>query len=56
MRVEEDVRQRAMLSYWIIERARIAVVGSGDDEHRLRRIVLDTVGALTMFAVALAVF
>ena len=45
-----------MLSYWILERARLAVVGSGDDEHRVRRLVLDTFGALTMFAVALAVF
>ena len=45
-----------MLRYWIIERARQAVVGSTDDEHRVRRCLLDTFGALTMFATAIAVF
>jgi hypothetical protein len=54
--VDEDVRLRAMLSYWIIERARLAVVSVGDNGHRVRRIALDTFGALTMLAVALAVF
>lgn len=45
-----------MLSYWILERARQTVIGSVDDEHRIRRIALNAFGALTMLAVALAVF
>ena len=45
-----------MLSYWIIEQARLAVVSVGDNGHKVRRIVLDTFGALTMVAVGLAVF
>lgn len=42
-----------MLRYWILERARQAVVGS--DGNRVRRTALDVVGALTMVAVGLAV-
>jgi len=47
-----------MLRYWILERARQAVVGDDDTDHNhpARRLALDIFGAVTMFAVALAVF
>lgn len=47
-----------MLRYWILERARQAVVGDDDidQNHPARRRALDVFGAVTMLAVALAVF
>ena len=47
-----------MLRYWMLERARQAVLGDAhtDHNHPGRRLALDLFGAVTMFAVALAVF
>ena len=47
-----------MLRYWILERARQTVLGDVDIDrnHPVRRLALDVFGAVTMLAVALAVF